>query len=85
MANLPSMTSPTIKGVMHSINAKKDDAGSRNIKSLCKSSSTTSTGTSQALPSSYAYLTQVWETDPNTAAAWTETNLNAAEFGVENV
>jgi hypothetical protein len=85
MANLPTMTSPVIKGVMQSISAKKDDAGSRNIKSLCKSGATTSTGTSQALPSSYAYLTQIWETDPNTAAAWTEANLNAAEFGVENV
>jgi hypothetical protein len=84
-ASLPTMSSPTIKGVMHSLSAKKDDAGTRNIKSLCKSGATTSTGASQALPSSYAYLLQVWETDPNTAAAWTEANFNSAEFGVENV
>jgi hypothetical protein len=85
MTNLPTMTSPTIKGLMHSIAGKKDDAGSRNIKSLCKSGATTSTGTSQVLPSSYTYLTEIYQTDPDTASAWTESGLNAAEFGVENV
>ena len=85
MASLPSMTSPTIKAVQHSISVKKDDSGTRQIKSLCKSGATTTTGATQTLSSSYAYFKEIYETDPNTAAAWTETNLNSAEFGVENV
>lgn len=28
-------------------------------------------------------LFHIWETDPNTSSAWTESNVNAAEFGIK--
>jgi hypothetical protein len=86
MAALPSMNSPVIKGVMLSASAKKDDAGARQIKNLVKSGATTQAGsTAHSLASSYAYYSEVFETDPDTAAAWTESGLNAIEAGVECV
>jgi hypothetical protein len=76
-------TSPTIKGAMLLILAKKDDAGARSIALTCKSGATEDDGTTAALSTSYVYYSKIWETDPDTAAAWTAANLNSAEFGVE--
>jgi hypothetical protein len=33
----------------------------------------------------YRQFLQLYETDPNTSAAWTEAGVNAAEFGAEVV
>jgi hypothetical protein len=76
-------TSPTIKGARLLLLAKKDDAGARSIAPTVKSGATEDDGTTAALSTSYVYYSKIWETDPNTSAAWTAANLNAAEFGVE--
>jgi len=84
-ANTPTMTSPTVYGIQHCISARKDDAGTRQIKSLLKSGATTVTGgTTYALASTYTYYQQIYAQDPNTAAAWTTTAIDALEAGVEN-
>jgi hypothetical protein len=35
------------------------------------------------LSTSQTYISQIYETDPNGAIPWTQTSVNAAEFGVK--
>ncbi|WP_155301359.1 hypothetical protein [Cupriavidus necator] len=78
-----SHTPVNIFGVQLSIAALKDDAGDRLVKAVTRSAGTDYSGTAQALGTSQLYYSEIRETDPATSAAWTKTNLNAAEFGVE--
>jgi len=83
--NYPSITptSGTVYGVQVNMNARKDDGGTRTIAPVVRSGGTDFVGTSQNIGSSYTYYQQLYEQDPNTAAAWTISNVNAAEFGVK--
>jgi hypothetical protein len=81
--NLTALVSPSIKGIQVNITAKKDDAGSRQLKPVIKSGATTQAGTAQSVGVDYRQFSQVFENDPNTSAAWTEAGVNAAEFGAE--
>jgi len=76
-------TPVAIFGVQVCMTARKDDAGARSIASVTRSGGSDFDGTTQALATGYTQYLQVLETDPNTAAAWTKTNLNAAEFGAK--
>lgn len=69
---------------LHTI-VKKEAAGDTvQVNTVCKSGATVTTGTKVAPGTSYQLLSSsILETDPNTGSAWTLTNLNAAEFGVE--
>jgi len=80
--NLSAITG-TIYGVQVCSAALKDDAGARSIANTVKSSATNADGATQALSTSQVYYMDVWATDPNTAAAWTESAVNSAEFGVK--
>jgi hypothetical protein len=59
--------------------------GTRQIAEVCRSGGTNYVGTTQTLGSSYLMYRQIHETDPATSAAWTQTGLNSAEFGVKVV
>ena len=86
MGDLPAMTAPVIYGLQQSSSLAKDDAGTRQVKHLLKSGATTVTGgTTHTLASSFTYYRDIWEQDPNTAAAWTTAAVNALEAGVEHV
>lgn len=50
----------------------------------CISGATTSDGSDLTMPTSWGYVNRVFETDPNTGAAWTKTNLGTAEFGFKS-
>lgn len=78
-----SHTPTSIFGLQINMTAKKDDSGTRSIAAVTRSGGTDTDGTSQALSTSYICYREVSEVDPNTAAAWTRTNLNNAEFGVK--
>lgn len=73
----------TIYGAQICTAALKDDAGARSLANTVKSSSTNADGATQALSTSQLYYLDIFPTDPNTAAAWTEAAINAAEFGVK--
>jgi len=63
---------------------RKDDAGTRQVRSNVKSGSTTSNGTTNTMSSSYAmYRGGILTTDPNTSAAWTKTGVNAVKQQIE--
>lgn len=72
-----------IFGVQINMTARKDDAGARSIASVVRSGGADTDGATQALSTTYAQYQQIIEKDPNTAAAWTKTALNAAEFGAK--
>lgn len=59
-----------------------DDTGSRTMKGLCRSGgSTTEQGSTITPTTSYGVTQVLIPQDPNTSAAWTQTNLNSAQFG----
>jgi hypothetical protein len=82
MGNLSALTSQTVYGVQVNAAILKDDAGAKSAATFVRSSSTNGDGASAALGTSQAYVSQVFETDPNGSIAWTETTVNAMEAGV---
>jgi hypothetical protein len=83
--NVTDVSVATVVGVQTSTRVKKLDVGSGLIKPAIKSGSTVAYGTTQsALSTAYTYL-DLWETDPNTSAAWTQSAINALEIGAEIV
>lgn len=62
---------------------KKDDATARTVKRFVRISGTDYDGTAVGVPAGYAYLQEVLQTNPATAAAWTPTEVNALEAGIK--
>jgi len=80
--NLAAITSQTVYAVQVNAAILKDDAGSKSAATFARSVATNTDGAGTALGTSQTYVSQVFEQDPNAAAAWTESTVNAAEFGV---
>lgn len=76
-------TPSSIYGVQINMQATKTDAGARSIQSVIRSGGSDTDGVALALASSYLNHMQIAETDPNTAAAWSQSGFDAAEFGVK--
>ena len=81
--NIATSGIDTIHGVAVNICAKKDDSGTRTGKPICRSGSTNYEGSEFAPDTDYTYFQNVWETDPDTASAWTVSGVNSAEFGIK--
>ena len=79
-----STASGSVFAVQSQLYAKKDDAGSRDLKTVIRSGTTDYTpGSTHSMGDSYhAYLDQ-YQVDPDTSSAWTISGVNAAEFGVK--
>jgi hypothetical protein len=76
----------TLLAVVHVTYARKDDAGSRAFRQVCLSGGTTETnGADLSATNTYLYYIDVLDQDPNTSAAWTVANYNAATFGVKEI
>jgi len=82
MGNLPT-TPLTILAVCPLIIAKKTDAGTRAIVPVIRSGGTDYEGTDAYLGTSYDVYREAFIEDPATAAAWTESGVNAIEVGVK--
>ncbi len=68
------------------IYARKDDAGTRQIAPVVRISGTNYDGaTLPNLGTTYTWYPALYETSPASAAAWTVSEVNAAEFGVKLV
>jgi len=74
----------TIVGVQATAYATKNEAGPCGFKLYCLRGGTRYYS-GEFFPSfgSWGFFRYVWDQDPSTSAAWTESNFNAAEFGVE--
>lgn len=75
----------TIYGVQANLIARKDDAGTRTIAPQARTAGTSYVGSTQSLADSYMDFLQIWETNPATSTAWTESTVNSAEFGYKVV
>lgn len=64
---------------------KKDDAGTRTVKTVVKHGGVEASRAAVASPAGYAYQPQVYYVNPSTSAAWTPTEVNAAQAGYEVV
>lgn len=73
----------TINAVMVNSVLVNPNPGTINFQTACKSSATTTLGTSTIAPAAYATKQQQYATDPNTGSAWTPNNLAAAQFGIK--
>lgn len=73
-----------IKCVQVDTYAKKADAGARGFKTAAYVNSTTYTPNSEFSPTTtYDMFCDPFETNPDTAAAWTEGGVDGAEFGAK--
>jgi hypothetical protein len=75
-AGLTTVFAVNVKGVF-----QKSGAGLRSIQTVLKSGATTGAGASTAIGTSAEQINTMYQTDPNTSAAWTLTNANAAKPG----
>lgn len=80
-----SSTPTAIYAVQTMVNARKDDAATREVRTNLKSGATTVNGTTLALAASYTIQSDVYENDPNTSAPWTASGVNASQLGYEVV
>jgi len=74
-----------VLAVANLVNARKDDAGTREIAQVCLSGSATEQGPTYSVGNSYQYYSDIIEVDPNTGAGWTASGVNAATFGVKEI
>jgi hypothetical protein len=81
-----------IYGCQMCISTKKADAGSATIAPIVRSAGPGGVpavadyqGTTKFPGLTYAFLMQMYQTNPATGALWTEAELNAAEFGYKRV
>lgn len=79
-SNLAAITG-AIAGVQLAIMARKDDAGSRSLRSLTRVGGADYEGATIPVGTDYRYALQVVEQNPATSTAWTDTAVNGAEFG----
>ena len=79
-------TSGTIFAVQQHMVARKTDGVVREVRQKLKSGSTVVNGSTVGLGTSYQqYHEVIEELDPDTAAAWTISKVNALQVGYENI
>ena len=64
--------------------AKNPLGGGASLKLLAKEGVTEGAGAAQSLGSGYGYINELFLTNPDTAAKWTESEVNAMQAGYEN-
>lgn len=70
-----------IFGIQPVIYARKDDAGSATLAPVLRTNSTDYVYSGESLADSYEFHTSIMEENPNTATAWTVTDINNIEGG----
>lgn len=80
MGNLPT-TASAVYAIAESVRYRKDDAGSSTIRQLLRISSTDYEGGDISVADGYLYTRAIRETNPNTSAAWTQSDVDGLEAG----
>lgn len=75
--------SDNIFGVIYSIRARKEAAGTIGVKGVLRSGSATDKTTLAVPTTSYQTYQKLLETDPDTSGAWTADGVNNAKIGYE--
>jgi hypothetical protein len=80
-----SSTPNVIHGVKVGFAVRKDDAGEASVAAVCRSGGTNYFGSTVACGTTYTYVEHIWELNPATSTAWTQSSLEAAEFGYTRI
>ena len=80
-----SSTPATIYAVAVSASVRKDDVTVVTAQTTLISGGTTQQGATQSPSSSYLFMRDIYQNDPNTSAAWTGTAVNAAAIGYNRI
>lgn len=73
-----------VNGLQINTDCRETDATTFGIHTICKSGATTDEATSVTIGSTnFVTRSKVHEVDPNTSAAWVDTDISAAQFGVK--
>lgn len=78
-----SAVTGTVKAVQATVYHRKDDAGSRSLALVARPGSTDQAGATIAVGDTFAMASQVWDTNPDTATAWTIATVNSSQFGLK--
>lgn len=70
----------TVKALMTLVRAKKSDGGDGNLQVSLVSNGDTGNGADRPLTTAYTYWSDIFETDPDTSAAWTVGAVNDVEI-----
>lgn len=73
----------TIYAVMPRSHCRTNAGGARGVKNVARSSATEVDGTEKSIDGGYRFVDHIYENDPNGGGAWTESSVNAAEFGIK--
>lgn len=76
-----SHTPASIYAVQVSPTVRLVDSGARSHAAVLRSGTTDYVGSTEVLSTSYLIYPEMWEDDPDTAAAWTASGVNALEAG----
>lgn len=75
----------TVLGVMVNVIARADDASAVSVAPIVKPGSTKHVGTTRLLTQTYLPYYEIFNTNPDTSAAWTINEVNATKFGIKSV
>lgn len=81
MEPVPALLTPTIYSVKINTYARNPQPGIRSLTGHVHSNSSTANGASHSLGGTYLMYGDLFETDPDTTAAWTQSGIDAASFG----
>jgi len=73
----------TVYGVDAKMLCRKEDAGSREVRVIARSSTSEVESANLSLGVDYVYKNEIFENNPNGGGDWTESTVNAAEFGLD--
>lgn len=73
----------TVNAIIIYVKAQNDDASNANMKIVTRMASTDYESAATAMTQTWAWYNQLRETNPNTSAAWTSTNLGVLEVGFD--
>ncbi len=73
----------TIFGVDAKMLVRKEEAGFREVRVIARSNVTEVESASLTLGVNWEYKNNIYENDPNGGGDWTETAVNAAQFGLD--
>lgn len=80
ITNFSSILSTKIRGYL-----RKDDVNTRQIALVSRPATTDHDGATQTMTTSYAVYSEQVDNNPDTSAAWTQSEINASEFGIKVV
>lgn len=83
MSSLPA-DAYEVKAIQVNVRAKKDDVGTRAVRSLIRASGTDYTASGHVLADSWSYYLDIWGKNPYTDALWEPGDFTVVEFGYES-